>query len=113
MKALRTGEWNRRGAIAPNRIGQNAHAVDLDEQRRMSEPRHAQARCRTRLPKGHWIDEGQRRRRNTVLVRAEKIPHRRAFDAGLQSGRHRVSVSENTSVESRGRQHPLAAATWL
>ena len=43
LEALRAGEPQRRGARSPHRIGQHAHAVDLDQHRRVSEPGGAQA----------------------------------------------------------------------
>ena len=46
LEPLRSGETGGRGARSPDRIGEHAQAVDLDQHRRMTEPRRAQARYR-------------------------------------------------------------------
>jgi hypothetical protein len=43
LEAARAGEAQRRGALAPHRVGEDAAAVDLDEHGRVSEPGGAQA----------------------------------------------------------------------
>ena len=43
LEALRPAKRHRRGALAPHRIGEHAHAVDLEQHRRVAEPGGAQA----------------------------------------------------------------------
>ena len=49
LKALRSDEGGRRGARPPHGIGQNAYAVDFDQQGGVPEPRDPQAALRSAL----------------------------------------------------------------
>src|SRR5215831_5506113 len=43
MKALGARERQGRSATAPHRVSEDAHSIDLDEQRRVAQPRDAKA----------------------------------------------------------------------
>src|SRR5436190_6014825 len=113
METPRTGKAQRGSALAPHRIHQEARAVDLEQEGRMSQPRHAQPGRRTLSPQPDWVHERKRRRRNAVLAGTDEITDGRTLDAGLESRRHGIRVPEHSAVEPRRREYALATTCVL
>src|SRR3954469_13894825 len=99
MKAPRTCKAQWGGALAPHRIREESPAVDLEQERRMSQPRYAQPGRRTLSPQRERVHERARRRANAVLARTDEITDCRTLGAGLKSRRHGIRVPEHSAVE--------------
>ena len=83
LEAFRTREPRRRGAHAPDRVGQHAQAVHLEKQRRVSEPGDAQAAAGRLQPTRQRIERRERRGRYAPLPAAQQVAqprHRNAWD---------------------------------
>jgi hypothetical protein len=108
MKAARTGERQRRGALAEHRIGQDAHAVGLEQHRRVAEPRDAQAgRRRHLLPRRQRALDRQLDGRATIAAPEEEFAHDRQRIA-LQPRARAARVVEDAVAELLGRVRALA-----
>ena len=77
LEALRAEEARGRRARTPDRIGEHAPAIDLDEHRRMPEPGGAQAAAGRSCPGVERIQRRQRRRRHAPIAAADEVADRR------------------------------------
>ncbi|MCY1295228.1 hypothetical protein D9M70_445580 [compost metagenome] len=104
--ALRSGKGERAGATRPDGVGENVHAVHLDEQRRVADHRHAQAfafdaEFGFHLLEGTWIV-----RRPACLATSE-LPAQQISHA---LGRPAAGIEEARPVEMVG---DGASIVWI
>src|SRR5258706_11201505 len=102
LEALGSGERQGRCARAPHRVGEDANALDLDEDRRVPEPGRAQSALRFPPPRFERIQSGQRPCRNAPLSSAHELRHRRHRRVGIAQARHdRMQVAKSLARPTR------------
>src|ERR1019366_2891499 len=102
LEALWTGEPRRRCTHAPYRIGQDPQAIDLQQQRRVSEPGDTQPTGRGAQPGLEWIDRRQRLLWNAALAAADELTQRRQRCIRIpQAGKDRVPVAKLLAAPQR------------
>ncbi len=102
LEALRAEQGERRGSLAPDRIGQHAPAVDLQQHGGMAQPGGAQPAgwrfqpCAARVLGRQW------RRRGAIGISADEVAQ-----GGLrcgriaQTGQHRMDIAQPLAVPQR------------
>ena len=100
MKALRSQELHRRGALAEHRIGQPPAAAQPQQHRRMAQPVQAAVRRQAQRLARQRVHGHRRGRRGVGRLVEEEIPH----DAG--AGRRRLGGL------GRGVAEAAAAGLW-
>src|SRR5215213_9781858 len=101
MEPFGTRERQWRDAPSPNRVGEHANAVDLDEQRRVAQPRYAKTGFWSPPPMLDRIHHGQVAGRNASLATTQELAHRRSLHALLEPRRDGIRVDEDAAVEPR------------
>jgi hypothetical protein len=110
LEALRSGQLRRRSARAPDRVGQHAAAVDLDQHRGMSEPGGAQPAVGRACPERQRIQRRQGCARHPSRTAAQEIAQRRPLGGGIaQARRNRVKVAKAVAGPARRSLHALEA----
>jgi hypothetical protein len=95
LEALGAGEPRWRRARSPDRIGEHAQAVDLDQHRRMAEPGGAQSAGGRLAPGFERAHRRQRPPRHAPFAATEKFCQRRHLRVRVAQPRHdRVQVAE-------------------
>ena len=108
LEALRAREPRRRGAQPPDRIGEHAQAVDLDQHRRMTEPGGAQTAAGFSAPGFERIHRRQRCLRHAALAAAEKLGDGRHRHLRIAQPRQdRVQVAKALARPARRRLDAL------
>src|SRR4029077_12365568 len=102
LKALRARKPRRRGAPSPDRIGEHAQAVDLDQHGGMAEPGGTQP-ARGRLGPGcERAHRWQRPARHAALAAAEKLVQRRHRGVRISQARNdRLQIAELLACPAR------------
>ena len=113
LEAFRTREPGRRRARSPDRVGQYAQPVDLDQHRGMAKPRRTQPGAGCPGPGGRRIDRRERCARNAPVAAAEKLRHRRWPRRRVaQPGQHRVDVAKRVACPKQRGLDALEAQTF-
>ena len=108
LKALGPDQPERRRALAPDGVGQHAHAIDLDQHRRMTEPGHSQAAGGRALPRRARIEGHERRFGISRAARAQELAQRGSRRRRIaQRRRNRMNVAKALAGPTRRRGHPL------
>src|SRR5262245_58071112 len=112
MKSFWPGEWNRRRPWAEHRIDEHTKAVDLEQQRAVSEPRYAEARRRWRLPGLARIEDRNLNARNACASPEEEFTHH-AGRVALKTRTHARRVAKLAVTKLARRANAFCAqAGW-
>src|SRR5262249_7769077 len=111
LEALRPRELHRRRSLPPNGIGEHSHAVQLQEDRRVPEPRRTERRFGRPGPGRERIDGGQAATRRATLTAAKKLGEGRRDRSFLESRRYTSGVPNRAVGVARRSFHPFEPET--
>ena len=110
LESLGPGQLRWRRALAPHRIGEQPHAVDLQQHRAVAEPGRAQSGVGLLQPVLHRVVRRQRAGRHAARAAAEKVGQRRHLRRRVaQAGPDRRQVAKARALPLRTVLHPFQA----